>query len=156
DCPSIGRVGQAVESARIELASSGCKPDVLPLNYNPAGREGIEPSLRVLEARLVTMTVRPKERGDVRGSNPPPSVHSRPSSQTSNVTMSGLSWARTTFFRSSAGRYHSTSSQPVGAWVFPGQGAEHGGRRPKPREPARGIPTYFEGGRPTDSGCRAS
>ena len=30
-----------------------------PLNYDPAGCEGIEPSLRVLEARLVTMTLQP-------------------------------------------------------------------------------------------------
>jgi len=29
------------------------------LSYDPAGREGIEPSLRVLEARPVTMTLRP-------------------------------------------------------------------------------------------------
>jgi len=29
------------------------------LNYDPAGCEGIEPSLRVLEARLVTMTLQP-------------------------------------------------------------------------------------------------
>lgn len=50
----------AVESARIELASPGCRPGSLPLKYDPAGREGIEPSLRVLEARLVTMTLRPK------------------------------------------------------------------------------------------------
>jgi hypothetical protein len=50
----------AVESARLELASPGCRPGILPLNYDPAGREGIEPSLRVLEARLVTMTLRPK------------------------------------------------------------------------------------------------
>lgn len=140
----------AVESARLELASPGCRPGILPLKYDPAGREGIEPSLRVLEARPVTMTLRPKngdslaafaERlvrelnpshsvdsgaatpvasrgiilrvpgrtrtcivrfrkptplpfghedrrgGDVRESNPSPSVHSRPSSQTSNVTV---------------------------------------------------------------------
>ena len=50
-CPQI-TVPQAVESARIELASPGCKPGTLPLSYDPeAGREGIEPSLRVLEAR---------------------------------------------------------------------------------------------------------
>jgi len=30
------------------------------LSYNPAGCEGIEPSLRVLEARPVTMTLHPK------------------------------------------------------------------------------------------------
>jgi hypothetical protein len=54
---------------------------------------------------------------DVRESNPSPSVHSRPSSQTSNVTTSGLSWTCTTFFRASAGRYHSTSSQPEKAGV---------------------------------------
>jgi hypothetical protein len=57
-CPFHWTTG-AVESARLELASSGCRPDVLPLNYDPAGREGIEPSLRVLEARLVTMTLQP-------------------------------------------------------------------------------------------------
>ena len=50
---------RVVESARLELASPGCRPGILPLNYDPAGREGIEPSLRVLEARPVTMTLRP-------------------------------------------------------------------------------------------------
>lgn len=66
----------AVESARLELASPGCRPGILPLNYDPdskpraktgsAGREGIEPSLRVLEARLVTMTLRPRTATRVR------------------------------------------------------------------------------------------
>ena len=58
-----------MEPARLELASPGCRPGTLPLSYNPesacrracgtAGGEGIEPSLRVLEARPVTMTLRP-------------------------------------------------------------------------------------------------
>jgi hypothetical protein len=55
-----------VESARVELASPGCKPGVLPLHYDPAGRVGIEPSLLVLETRTVTMTLRPKKNGDKR------------------------------------------------------------------------------------------
>ena len=49
-----------VESARFALASPGCRPGTLLLSYDPAGREGIEPSLRVLEARPVTMTLRPR------------------------------------------------------------------------------------------------
>lgn len=51
---------EAVESARLEIASPGCRPGVLPLNYGPAGREGIEPSLRVLKARQATLALRPK------------------------------------------------------------------------------------------------
>src|ERR1700677_4005990 len=39
--PCVGLLW-GVESARLELASSGCRPDVLPLNYDPAGREGID------------------------------------------------------------------------------------------------------------------
>jgi hypothetical protein len=100
----------AVESARIELASPGCRPGALPLSYDPAGCEGIEPSLRVLEARPVTMTLQPigvfaarrgveplshrrrrhcdtgritgrtAKLGGGRGSNPPPQVHGLPSS----------------------------------------------------------------------------
>ena len=99
-----------VESARIELASPGCRPGALPLSYDPAGCEGIEPSLRVLEARPVTMTLQPvgvfaarrgveplshrrrrhcdtgritgrsAKQGGGRGSNPPPQVHGLPSS----------------------------------------------------------------------------
>ena len=48
-----------VESARVELASPGCKPGVLPLNYDPAGREGIEPSRLSFGGSAVAMT-RPK------------------------------------------------------------------------------------------------
>ena len=63
DCgPTVERCPRKmeVESARLELASPGCKPGTLPLSYDPAaGREGIEPSLRVLEAQPVTMTLRP-------------------------------------------------------------------------------------------------
>ena len=51
---------RVVESARVALASPGCRPGTLLLSYDPAGREGIEPSLRVLEARPVTMTLRPR------------------------------------------------------------------------------------------------
>lgn len=65
--------------------------------------------------------------GDVRGSNPPRWIHIPPQSQTSNVTMrgaartGGLPWSRTTFFRSSGGRYYSTGSQPVpSAGLAPG------------------------------------
>ena len=53
------------ESSRVERRgiaprSLQCECSVLLLNYRPsAGREGIEPSLRGLEARLVTMTLRP-------------------------------------------------------------------------------------------------
>lgn len=56
----------------------------------------------------------------MRDSNPPPLIHSQPSSPTSNVTTvdlfskkGGLSWARTTFFCSSDRRYPSSSSQPM-------------------------------------------
>ena len=95
-------------------------------------------------------SVRPRgqARGDVRGSNPSTSVHSRPSSQTSNVTMmramrhGGLSWARTTFFRASTGRYHSTSSQPVSTPGAPGTLAyrELGRTRRPPVESRRSSP----------------
>ena len=51
--------GAVVESARVELASPGCKPGVLPLNYDPAGREGIEPSRLSFGGSAVAMT-RPK------------------------------------------------------------------------------------------------
>ena len=62
---------EAHEAKRSALASPGCKPDTLPLSYDPAaGREGIEPSLRVLEARLVTMTLRPVALRLVGESNP--------------------------------------------------------------------------------------
>ena len=60
--------GSSIEHAgrRAERESNpraiGCEPGTLPLSYDPAGREGIEPSLRVLEARPVTMTLHPKYR----------------------------------------------------------------------------------------------
>jgi hypothetical protein len=66
-----------VEPARLELASPGCRPGTLPLSYDPASREGIEPSLRVLEARPVTMTLRPMNAWRLVGeSNPSHSMDS--------------------------------------------------------------------------------
>ena len=53
--------GERRSEAQSPLASPGCKAGTLPLSYDPAGREGIEPSLRVLEAWPVTMTLRPKD-----------------------------------------------------------------------------------------------
>lgn len=163
------------------------------MSYDPeAGREGIEPSLRVLEAQLVTMTLRPRRatkerrgapewaapiksghlgsnqnvllaafarrlvgesnpshpmdsgaatpvasRGEIaRGPKTAPSrtsgvtygdrtrlrgftFHPRPRRVTSpsmaQACAGGLPWSRTTFFRSSGGRYYSTSSQPLSA-----------------------------------------
>ena len=93
------------------------------------------------------------KRGDVRGSNPSPWIHIPPSSQTSNVTMTsirvagGLPWSRTTFFRSSGGRYYSTSSQPLAPEPLPGiepdPPAYGAGARPSSHEgtqaPAEGI-----------------
>ena len=58
-CPSFGPLGRIVEPARIELALPGCKPGVLPLNYDPAGREGIEPSRSSFGGSAVAMTLRP-------------------------------------------------------------------------------------------------
>lgn len=56
----VRRIGSSrVESARVELASPGCRPGALPLSYDPAGCEGIEPPLRGLEARPVAMTLQP-------------------------------------------------------------------------------------------------
>ncbi len=129
-----------------------------------AGREGIEPSLRVLEAQLVTMTLRPRRArfarrlvGESNPSHPMDSgaatpvasrgenaggpkaapsrtngvtygdrtrlrgftFHPRPRRVTSpsmaQACAGGLPWSRTTFFRSSGGRYYSTSSQPLSA-----------------------------------------
>lgn len=129
------------------------------MSYNPAGRDGIEPPLRVLEARPVTMTLRPAarrgieppslhgqwscdasritgQRGGGRESNPPPQGHDLPSSP-STATTSGSPWSRTTFSRASAERYHWTSS------------------RPAPPEPSPGIepepPAYEAGARPSSS-----
>lgn len=117
-CPhgGIGETRYVGEGRRLSLASFGCRPKILPLKYDPmfAGRERIERSLRGLEARRVTMTLRPVRKarrslaaprrgieplssdrqsardpvasrgmrngGDGRGSNPPPHVHSVPSS----------------------------------------------------------------------------
>jgi hypothetical protein len=53
-----------VERRGIAPRSLQCESRILLLKYRPskhaaAGREGIEPSLRGLEARLVTMTLQP-------------------------------------------------------------------------------------------------
>jgi hypothetical protein len=55
-----GRLGRGRAPASSWRFSSNLRVFLLCLVVSSAGREGIEPSLRVLEARPVTMTLRPK------------------------------------------------------------------------------------------------
>jgi hypothetical protein len=76
-----------VESARLALASSGCKPEALLLSYDPEMKIGLVRGLFGMVDGLEGWMV-------------------------SRYGLGGSSWARTTFSCFSGKRYHSTSSRP--------------------------------------------
>ncbi len=168
-CPR-GGIGET--RTRIPRVQAGDSPFELR-SRSRAGCEGIEPSLRVLEARPVTMTLRPKnsatrrgieplslhrqwscdasritgQRGDGRESNPPPQGHGLPSSP-DEYRHSGSPWSRTTFSRASTERYHSTSSRPVPVVATDNISAPGGSRtRHSPLERRASLPLDDRGQR---------
>ncbi len=116
-----------------KVGASGIEPKCTPRGIRPAPRRGIEPlsphGQWGCDASRITRRNRRRVEGRAEQTNGVTygnrtrlrgfTFHPRPRRVTSpsmaQACAGGLPWSRTTFFRSSGGRYYSTSSQPLSA-----------------------------------------